>query len=298
MNSQLLVVLAGAITPPMAQNHEYLYVSTQGRDQWSGQLPAPNAEGTDGPLATLAGARSVIRQQKAAGQFQGPVTVMVLGGTYFLDEPFVLEPEDTGTAEQPITYTAYPGHQPVLSGGRPVDGWKPYQGNILQVQLPEAQGGRWKFRQLFFRGEPQVRARWPNRDPQDPLYGGWAFIEAVDPERPTEFRFAEADSPRPWAKPEQAELHIFPWYCWVNDLIPVERVDTAARTIVLKRPPPFDMTFLPGNRFYVENVLEELDQPGEWCLDWETGTLYFWPLEGGEGAIRQLGNWETGKLGN
>lgn len=34
---------------------------------------------------------------------------------------------------------------------------------------------------------------------------------------------------------------------------------------------------MKGNRFYVENVLEELDQPGEWCLDSATGTLYFWP---------------------
>lgn len=35
-----------------------------------------------------------------------------------------------------------------------------------------------------------------------------------------------------------------------------------------------------GNRFYVENLLEELDQPGEWCFDSETNKLYFWPPEG------------------
>ena len=34
------------------------------------------------------------------------------------------------------------------------------------------------------------------------------------------------------------------------------------------------------NRFYVENALEELDQPGEWCLDSEEGVLYFWPPTG------------------
>jgi parallel beta-helix repeat protein len=31
------------------------------------------------------------------------------------------------------------------------------------------------------------------------------------------------------------------------------------------------------HRFYVENILEELYQPGEWCLDTEEGILYFWP---------------------
>ena len=33
-------------------------------------------------------------------------------------------------------------------------------------------------------------------------------------------------------------------------------------------------------RFAVENVLEELDRPGEWCLDSEEGKLYFWPPKG------------------
>ena len=36
----------------------------------------------------------------------------------------------------------------------------------------------------------------------------------------------------------------------------------------------------PGRRFAVENVLEELDRPGEWCLDSEEGKLYFWPPQG------------------
>jgi hypothetical protein len=37
---------------------------------------------------------------------------------------------------------------------------------------------------------------------------------------------------------------------------------------------------MSGNRFYVENLLEELDQPGEWCFDAQTLTLYFWPPQG------------------
>ncbi len=33
----------------------------------------------------------------------------------------------------------------------------------------------------------------------------------------------------------------------------------------------------PGDRYYVQNLLEELDAPGEWYLDRRTETLYFWP---------------------
>ena len=33
----------------------------------------------------------------------------------------------------------------------------------------------------------------------------------------------------------------------------------------------------PGDRYYIRNVLEELDSPGEWYLDKRDWTLYFWP---------------------
>ena len=33
----------------------------------------------------------------------------------------------------------------------------------------------------------------------------------------------------------------------------------------------------PGDRYYVQNLFEELDAPGEWYLDKKAWTLYFWP---------------------
>jgi parallel beta-helix repeat protein len=257
------------------------YVSTKGSDQWSGRIPAPATDRQDGPFATLTAARDAIRGLKAADRLPGAATVMVLDGTYHLKEPFVLTAEDTGTEQQPITYTAYPGHRPVVSGGRVVEGWKPFKGKIMEAQLPEVSAGGWKFRQLFCRGQRQTRARWPNPDPTASLYSGWAFVEAALPGAqpdPATQRYAAEQAPRSWSHPEQAEVNVFPWYCWVNDLIPLRSVDVAAQTITLARPPHFEwMPLVPGNRFCVENVLEELDRPGEWCLRTDTGTLYFWP---------------------
>ena len=34
---------------------------------------------------------------------------------------------------------------------------------------------------------------------------------------------------------------------------------------------------LPGDRYFVENVFEELDSPGEWYLNRQTGQLFYWP---------------------
>jgi len=262
-----------------ADEKSVLYVSPRGNDRWSGRLPAPDDTQQDGPLATLIGARDAIRRMRKENRLTGAVDVMLLDGTYRLAEPLVLTAEDSGGAESPVTWTAFPGHHPVLSGARTVDGWKPYQGKIQQTQIPQAAEGKWTFRQIFHRGQRQPRARWPNPDPADPHYSGWAFIEseAANDPHPNSHQFSSTQPPRLWAHPGQAELNVFPWYCWVNDIIPVRSADTGRQTVSLTRGPRFSMPLMPGNRFRVENMLEELDQPGEWCLRTDTGTLYFWP---------------------
>ena len=275
---------AGAWEVEPQPNGVYFHVSPAGNDNWSGSLKAPNSDRTDGPFATLTRARDAIRKLKSDARYDAPVTVLLMDGTYYLAEPLLLDGQDSGTREKPITYAAGRGQRPILCGGRAIGGWEPHQGKILKCHLAEVKAGRWNFRQLFFNGLRQLRSRWPKHDPDDPLYGGWAFLEATLPEgekNTSMFRFAPTDQLPRWAKTDQAEVNVFPWYCWVNDVIPVERIDPHQRTITLARRPTYDfMTLMPGNRFRVENLLDELDGPGQWCLDRQTGTLYFWPPEG------------------
>ena len=44
-----------------------VFVSPQGNDAWTGALAAPNAGGTDGPLATLPAALQRVRETRAPG---------------------------------------------------------------------------------------------------------------------------------------------------------------------------------------------------------------------------------------
>ena len=44
-----------------------LYVAPHGNDDWSGKLAQPNATHTDGPFATLNGARRALRHLQAGG---------------------------------------------------------------------------------------------------------------------------------------------------------------------------------------------------------------------------------------
>ncbi|MFH1567245.1 MAG: right-handed parallel beta-helix repeat-containing protein [Gemmatimonadota bacterium] len=254
---------------------------------------APDGDdGADGssahPFATPARARDALRQLRAASG-PGAATVYLGGGTYRLTEPLVLTRQDGAGAPATVTWTARPGERPVLAGSRLLTGWQPCRGPVCRAAAPWARGGRWQGRQLFCDGRRQVRARWPKLDPADPLYSGWALTEGPAHEgsidafvyRPGTFRHS-------WAKPHQVEV-----VYWANiggwrSVVPVRAVDAERRTIHLAHAGwQFDVpgwyqpvTFTADNRFCVENALEELTAPGEWCFDGDEGAFYFWPPSG------------------
>ncbi len=142
------------------------YVATDGNDAWSGKLAAPNAERSDGPLATLAKARDAVRALKAAGPLAEPVNVQIRGGVYYITETLAFGPGDSGGPGAAISYEAYPGETPELVGGRRIEGLR-RKGPDSLVHLPAVEAGEWYFRQLFVNGRLQVRARYPCR-PQRP----------------------------------------------------------------------------------------------------------------------------------
>ena len=152
-----------------------LTVVTYGIYSWSGRLPAPNAGKTDGPLATLAGARDAVRRLKGDGPPPRPIEVRVRGGIYRPEEMLAFAPRDSGTAACPISYLASPGETPVFSGGIPVAGFKRWRGKIVCADLPTALGDA-GFRSLFVDGERMVRARHPNYEPRDPHRKGFLFV--------------------------------------------------------------------------------------------------------------------------
>jgi parallel beta-helix repeat protein len=265
------------------------FVAPNGNDSWSGKLAAPNPVGADGPFATLARARDAVRALKSAGTLKVPVTVMIRGGKYFLDDTVVFGADDSGRQDALITYQAYPGERPMLSGGRRVTGWKSFRGEILMADLPGSKGGKWKFRQLFLNGQRQIRARWPNFEPNDAMYGGWAFMEGpAEKGSTTAFQYKSGAFLRHWAKPSEAEVEFYEGTGQWRSTVSIKSIDEQRRIIRLTHSgTQFDLSpwydvepFRPNNPFFVANLLEELDQPGEWCLDAEDGRLYFWPPAG------------------
>lgn len=143
-----------------AQGGVAFYVDPHGSDSAAGSKTQP--------FATIAHARDAVRalKRKDGGRLSAPVTVFLRTGTYELAEPLTFSPEDSGTQQSPITYSAYEGEQVVISGGRAIRGWKPETVNghqLWRADIPEARDGRWYFKQIFVNGERRYRAHAPNQ---------------------------------------------------------------------------------------------------------------------------------------
>ncbi|MCK5801573.1 MAG: right-handed parallel beta-helix repeat-containing protein [Lentisphaeria bacterium] len=290
----VLSVAAHAVAPK-------LYVSTEGDDAWSGLLPAPNADQTDGPLASLTRARDVLLSLKKQAGLPKGATVYVRGGSYYMAETFTLRKEHSGAPGARIVYRAFEGEKPVLVGGLPIQGFTQYKGEILKADVSSQGFKGFYFRQLFFNGKRQHLARYPNFEPDAPICGGWAFIpgepqrmygaaleETIDQRRTLKVRPEDIHD---WANPGTGEIFLFPRHNWWNHIVPIESVDKTEGIIKLKPNRGFDSRLgdrrfgmKPRCRYYVRNLLEELDAPGEWYLDRTTWTLYFWPPAPLEGA--------------
>ncbi len=264
-----------------------LFVSPAGRDTWSGRLAAPAANGADGPFATLERARDEIRRRRAAGETVEPFTVQVRDGRYALARPLQLEARDSGTAAAPVVWRGYRDEHPLILGGKPIGQFTPHEGKILRADVG-AQGFKGvNFRMLLCDGRQQILARYPNYDPQNPSGGGFAYVPGkhiemykdVPGEDKRTFHYAEADA-RHWANPTEAEVMVFPRYNWWNNLVRIAALDPATRTITLAADCSYSIR--PDDRYFVRNVREELDSPGEWYLDRATATLYFWPPDGAD----------------
>ncbi|HOW68596.1 MAG TPA: right-handed parallel beta-helix repeat-containing protein [Candidatus Paceibacterota bacterium] len=265
---------------PAAIGARVYHLSPGGSDAWSGKRALPDRQRTDGPFATWERARDAIRElkQKQGGQLPQPVRVVVHGGTYYLKQPIVFTPEDSGSIGAPVEFVAAPGESPVLSGGRRITGWQKTTLNghaVWVARIPEQPQGGSVIRELWVNGERRTRARHPNR-------GYLAVAEVPDakadvPWSQGQARFAYKAGEWPSAATiDQAEVRVM--NRWVESHLPVAGVDETARRVTFRKNSVFKLD--PGDLYYIENAAEFLDLPGEWWCDSRDSKIYYFPLPG------------------
>jgi hypothetical protein len=256
------------------------YVSPSGDDSRSGRVA--EATGTDGPFRTIQRAQRAVRELKAGGKMTAPVTVCLRRGTYLLDAPLVFTPEDSGTAQCPITWTVYRGETAVISGGVRVGGFQTDEKGRWVAAMPAGLGNGKTMRQLFVNGERRFR-------PQLPREGFYRLQHPVLPKngdepygRPADrFEFAAGDLRADWKNLGDVEVVVYQF--WVDLRLPIKSIDQAAHLAIFTRPSRRRLTddwTDAGARYQVENVFEALDQPGQWYYDRPAGRLIYLPKAG------------------
>jgi len=258
-----------------------LYVAVDGNDNWSGRLPEPNANRTDGPLASLAAARQAVRRIRAdQSDRKTPVVVAVRGGIYRLQAPLQFTPADSGTAASPTIYRAYGKERPIISGGRRITNWQVDSQGWWHADLPDVKAGRWWFSQLFVDDQRRFRPRLPEK-------GYYTIARKLDPSPKAAGKGHDRFGFEPGQiRPDWANLHhieVIAFHFWTASRLPIAEVDTKQNIVTLQGHTTGLSRwaqFHKGHRYLLENVKEALGRPGQWYLDRPAGRLTYIPKPG------------------
>ena len=183
-----------------------------------------------------------------------------------------------------MVYAAAAGEKVTLSGGRRLQGgrWGEVNGHkAWAVDIPEVKAGTLAVPAALRRrrapaADEAAEARastGSNRCPATPATSSGA-------------RPGGSSTPRATSSPAGATSGTWRSSAitkWLDNRLPIEGVDAKSRTVTFDRPSLFAL--LSGDKpgpYWVENVVEALDTPGQWYLDRPQGILYYLPRPGEE----------------
>ena len=166
--------------------------------------------------------------------------------------------------------------------------------------------------EVFFNGKSLPIARWPNDSTvridrvvdRGAISKRDGYAQVLDTTRRGGAIGYSYDRAANWQQAEGIWLSGYFHWGWFHDILPVDRIDPANKVMHLAAPHMYGIRgsyedpewrkgegFRTVRKYYAFNLLEEIDQPGEWYLDRASGTLYIWPPSGfeeGEIAVSVL----------
>ncbi len=292
----LLGLVAGA--PGLADEEPIrFFVSLDGDDAAPGTA--------DRPFRTLERARDAARALRDARDVPAAArTIVVRPGRYARGGTFALDARDSGREGAPFRIVADPAGEVVLHGGLdlPAPSFLPVEDPAIRARLPddeardavrvvdlkalgvealssiESRGFGRPIRpapaELFAGGRPLTLARWPNAGyvtTGEVLDPGSRPRHDEKPDRPPRFLY-DGTRPERWRTAEDPWAYGYWFYDWSDESLPVAAIDPATKEIRLGGPHRYGVA--KGKPYFVENLLEELDQPGEYYVDRTSLRLY------------------------
>ena len=275
------------------------YVATDGSDSWSGRLPAPNPGKTDGPFATFDHARAAVQALNKSGLNQ--VVVQFRGGMYLLPQTENFTAADSGSPTTEIIYESSPRENPVFSGGVRLQNWTNAGGNKWRITLPASVQ---YFENLYYNGVRRLRPRLGGYLGTYLRVANTIYLPAADPNQPNcsaqvaglgwecfdRFQYNQsdpivdawknlapaADNPckQPAGNPVLAgDIEVLDFEQFSTSELRISCIDTTKQIVYLTGPTAMPQNnasetgFIQDHRYLVENVQDELTQPGQWFLD-------------------------------
>ena len=250
----------------------------------------------DGPIKTLEDARLKVRELKKQRPDQ-PFEVLIKGGVYPLHKTVVFGLEDSGKDGAAIVYKAAPGESPVFTGGVPITGWKQLssdptgvsekaKGKLWAAPIPKGFDKDWSIKSLYD-GDTLLRRakskgfKYAKFDKEnDYNRQGKKLTSTLEYEGAPVAPFDRTihyqdDHIKDWKNPSDIEL-ILKDRPWLANVIALDRIDTEKKIAHLAVDPTYQ-AINPRNRYWVENAIEYLDEPGEWVVNTQEGMIYMWP---------------------
>ncbi|MBQ6264719.1 MAG: right-handed parallel beta-helix repeat-containing protein [Clostridia bacterium] len=268
-------VLSVFIALIMICGEVYMAVDVFGSDADAIYVSAQGSDGADGsfesPLATIAAAKELAMQKS------GDVTVYFRQGSYTLLDTVNFTSDD----KSGVTYKAYNDEKVVFTAGTPYSGFENCTVNGVKA-VKKYVGKGADFNILFNEKTMLKRTRYPE--------SGYLYIKDVDDrycinpdlEVDTDFHkgytaFTADKKDIPEMKnPGDAVVRVL--HFWKDEMLGIKNYDSS--TGLLQFTKPSSMTFHKNERYFIENVFEALNEPGEWYLDKCNGVLYYIPQNG------------------
>mgnify|MGYP000228689362 CR=1 FL=1 len=265
------------IVTVLSVNAAEIWVSPQGSDLNIGTKSSPLAS----VQMALRKARDLRRLNDAS--IKGGIHIILMDGTFYLNEPLFVRPEDSGTIDSPTLIQADANAKPVLSGGLSITKWTKSlalnglkAGVVWEADAPKIAGEILNYRQLWVNGTKAVRAKSTIGNQMDRILS-W--------DKETQSCWIPYKNKSVAFEPGM-ELFIVQWWAIANLRIKDIQVQKDSARLSFEQPEsriqsehPWPAPWISKNNgnsaFYLTNALSMLDEPGEWYLDRKRGKVYY-----------------------
>ncbi len=253
------------------------------------EMPLPKGAkvidvGADKELKTLEDALDHVKELRKTDKTT-PIAFRVAPGDYAPAKPLVITKEHASTnMAQLVVYAADFAQKPRIHGGTPITGWAKTKFNdrddvwvadVSKIKLTNNPKETPRPRLLFFNGTRMQAARFPNLDKKKPFSTGFAYARQ-DKTPGAKFYenelFMATNDVRVWKHPEDGSATIHPEHNYWSRFHEVVAMTNGV--IYLKAKHNELHGYNRHDRYCVENIAEELDQPGEWYFDPRARKVY------------------------